>query len=119
VAALVTDPSARSLEGRWQLDPVFVDDAVDALARATVRGTGLLVNVGTGQAVPAKEVQRRVADLCSVKGLLARAFASFNRGDFRSIRLRLTGCLRSNLWQRPKKANRSKCRRATMPDAIG
>lgn len=63
VAALVADPSGRAIDPRAQLDAVFVDDAVDAICRATVRGTGLLVNVGTGQAVPAKEVQRRLAAL--------------------------------------------------------
>jgi UDP-glucose 4-epimerase len=63
VAAVVADPNGVLADPRWQLDAVYVDDAVDALARAAERGTGLLVNVGTGQAVPAKEVQRRVAAL--------------------------------------------------------
>jgi nucleoside-diphosphate-sugar epimerase len=34
--------------GRQTRDFVAVDDAVDALVRATTRGTGLVVNVGTG-----------------------------------------------------------------------
>ncbi len=37
-------------------DLVFVDDVVDALARAGTRGSGLLVNVGSGQAVTAEQV---------------------------------------------------------------
>jgi len=35
-------------DGRQTIDGVFVDDAVDALARAGERGSGLLINVGTG-----------------------------------------------------------------------
>ena len=63
VAAVVADPHGVVADQRWQLDAVYVDDTVDALARATQRGTGLLVNVGTGLAVPARELQRRVVDL--------------------------------------------------------
>jgi UDP-glucose 4-epimerase len=43
-------------DGRQTRDLVFVDDAVDALARAAERGGGLVVNVGTG-------VQTSVVDL--------------------------------------------------------
>lgn len=63
VAAVVADPNGVVADPRSQLDMVFVDDAVDALARAAVRGTGLLVNVGTGQGVPARDLQRRVVAL--------------------------------------------------------
>jgi UDP-glucose 4-epimerase len=63
VAAVVADPHGVVADPRWQLDAVYVDDAVDALVRATTRGSGLLVNVGTGQAVSAKELQRRVVEL--------------------------------------------------------
>jgi UDP-glucose 4-epimerase len=35
-------------DGRQTRDLVYVDDAVDALARAGERGSGLLVNIGTG-----------------------------------------------------------------------
>jgi UDP-glucose 4-epimerase len=37
-------------------DVVFVDDVVDALVRAGERGSGLLVNIGSGQAVTAEQV---------------------------------------------------------------
>jgi UDP-glucose 4-epimerase len=43
-------------DGRQTRDLLFVDDAVDALARAAERGGGLVVNVGTG-------VQTSIADL--------------------------------------------------------
>ena len=36
-------------DGRQTRDLVFVDDAVDALVRAGTRGSGLVVNVGTGE----------------------------------------------------------------------
>jgi UDP-glucose 4-epimerase len=45
-------------DGRQTRDLVFVDDAVDALVRAGERGSGLVVNVGTG-------VQTSVRDLWS------------------------------------------------------
>ncbi len=37
-------------------DVVFVDDVVDALVRAAERGSGLLVNIGSGQAVTAEQL---------------------------------------------------------------
>jgi UDP-glucose 4-epimerase len=36
-------------DGRQTRDFVFVDDAVDAIAKSGTRGSGLVVNVGTGQ----------------------------------------------------------------------
>lgn len=43
-------------DGRQTRDLVFVDDAVDALMRATRRGSGLVVNIGTGQAVAVRDL---------------------------------------------------------------
>lgn len=43
-------------DGRQSRDFVFVDDAVDALVRATQRGSGLVMNVGTGIATPVREL---------------------------------------------------------------
>ena len=37
-------------------DLVFVDDVVDALVRSGERGSGLLINVGSGQAVTAEQI---------------------------------------------------------------
>jgi UDP-glucose 4-epimerase len=36
-------------DGRQTRDLVFIDDAIDAIARAGTRGSGLVVNVGTGE----------------------------------------------------------------------
>ncbi len=48
-------------DGRQTRDLLFVDDAVDALVRASKRGGGLIVNVGTG-------VQTSVRDLAALVG---------------------------------------------------
>ena len=50
-------------DGRCTDDYVYVDDAVDALARAAVKGSGLLLNVGTGV----------VTSLAALAGLFAAA----------------------------------------------
>ena len=51
-------------DGRQTLDLVFVDDVVDALARAGEKGSGLLINVGTG-------VETSVNDLFGLIGAAA------------------------------------------------
>ena len=48
-------------DGRQTRDFVFVDDVVDALGRAGVKGSGLVINIGTGVATPVREVWQRVA----------------------------------------------------------
>ena len=48
-------------DGRQSRDFVYVDDAVDALARAATRAGGLLVNVGTGTATSVREVWSMMA----------------------------------------------------------
>ena len=46
-------------DGRQTRDFLFIDDAVDAFARAAQRGAGLVVNVGTG-------VQMAIRDLAQI-----------------------------------------------------
>ena len=68
-------------DGRQTRDFLFIDDAVDALVRATQRGGGLVVNIGTGtstsirdlwaalagpSAVPPRHVAQRPDDLARV-----------------------------------------------------
>ena len=48
-------------DGRQTRDFVFVDDVVDAMARAGTRGSGLVVNIGTGEQTPVRDVWTRVA----------------------------------------------------------
>ena len=43
-------------DGRQTRDFVFVDDAVDALVRAGSRGSGLVINVGTGEQTAVREL---------------------------------------------------------------
>lgn len=48
-------------DGRQTRDLLYVDDAVDALARASTRGGGLVVNVGTGVQTSVVELWQRIA----------------------------------------------------------
>jgi UDP-glucose 4-epimerase len=61
-------------DGRQTRDLVAIDDTVDALERATTRGTGLIVNVGTG-------VQTSVNDL--YEAVFALPAPSASRGAAR------------------------------------
>lgn len=57
-AAAVRDGVTPMIEGdgRQSRDFVYVDDAVDALARSATRAGGLLVNIGTGTATAVRDV---------------------------------------------------------------
>jgi UDP-glucose 4-epimerase len=46
---LAGEPCTVTGDGEQKRDFVYVDDAVDALARAAERGSGLLCNIGTGR----------------------------------------------------------------------
>jgi UDP-glucose 4-epimerase len=48
-------------DGRQTRDFVYIDDAVDALVRAALKGSGLVVNVGTGVATSVRDVWDMVA----------------------------------------------------------
>jgi UDP-glucose 4-epimerase len=48
-------------DGRQTRDFVYVDDVVDALARAGQRGSGLVVNVGTGVQTSVRDLWSQVA----------------------------------------------------------
>ncbi len=61
VAALVNArrhdrPAVLHGDGRQTRDLVYIDDAVDALARAATRAGGLAVNVGTGSGIAVRDV---------------------------------------------------------------
>jgi UDP-glucose 4-epimerase len=58
-AHLAGEPVAVPGDGTSTRDHLYVDDAVDALARAADRGSGLLINVGTG-------VETAVADVVTL-----------------------------------------------------
>lgn len=47
-------------DGRQTRDFVFVDDVVDALARAGTRGSGLVINIGTGEQTAVRDVWERL-----------------------------------------------------------
>jgi UDP-glucose 4-epimerase len=50
-------------DGRQSRDFVYVDDVVDALVRAGQRGSGLVVNVGTGVQTTVRDLWRMIAPL--------------------------------------------------------
>ncbi len=48
-------------DGRQTRDFVFIDDVVDALVRAGERSSGLVINIGTGEQTPVREVWDRLS----------------------------------------------------------
>ncbi len=48
-------------DGRQTRDFVFVDDAVDALVRAGERGSGLVINIGTGEQTSVRDLWAAVS----------------------------------------------------------
>lgn len=66
VAAFAAAAAARRAptitgDGRQTRDFLFVDDAVDAIVRAGTRGSGLVVNVGTGEQTSLRELWSTLA----------------------------------------------------------
>jgi UDP-glucose 4-epimerase len=55
-------------DGEQTRDFVYVDDVVDAFVRATEKGGGLLVNVGTGVETSVQQLYDAMARLTGVKG---------------------------------------------------
>lgn len=60
-------------DGRQTRDFVYIDDVVDALARAGERGSGLVVNVGTGEQTSLRALWTAVAGADAVEPQLAPA----------------------------------------------
>jgi UDP-glucose 4-epimerase len=50
-------------DGRQTRDFVFIDDVVDALVRAGARGSGLVINIGTGEQTSIVDLWSRIATL--------------------------------------------------------
>ncbi|MGE0879760.1 MAG: NAD-dependent epimerase/dehydratase family protein [Acidimicrobiia bacterium] len=57
------EPGAINGDGEQTRDFVYVDDVVDAFVRSTEKGSGLLVNVGTGRQTKVIDVYHRLAGL--------------------------------------------------------
>jgi len=53
-------PVTMAGDGRQTRDFVYVDDVVDALVRAGTRGSGLVVNIGTGEQTTVRDLWERV-----------------------------------------------------------
>ena len=65
-ALLAGQPSTIDGDGQQTRDLLYVDDAVDALVRASERGSGLLVNVGTGRETRVADLFRSIAEQAGV-----------------------------------------------------
>jgi UDP-glucose 4-epimerase len=72
-------------DGSKTRDYVYVDDVVDAIARATERGGGLLCNIGTGVETSDLQVYETVASAVGVQG--PPMHASDRPGDLQRIAL--------------------------------
>lgn len=59
-AAASGEPARLDGDGRQTRDLLHVDDAVDALLRAARRGSGLVVNIGTGSQTAVRDLHRMV-----------------------------------------------------------
>lgn len=60
-AATAGSPPRITGDGRQTRDFLFVDDAVDALVRAGVRGSGLVINIGTGEQTTLRDLWTAIA----------------------------------------------------------
>jgi UDP-glucose 4-epimerase len=58
---LTGEPCTLFDEGRPTRDYVYVDDVVDAFARAASRGSGVLVNIGTGRETSTRDLHATMA----------------------------------------------------------
>ena len=63
---LAGEPCTINGDGNQTRDFVFVADVADAFSRAIDRGTGKLVNVGTGLETSVNLLHRMLADICGV-----------------------------------------------------
>ena len=50
-------------DGRQTRDVVFIDDVVDALVRSASRGSGLVINIGTGEQTSIADLWSRIAGI--------------------------------------------------------
>ena len=58
---LAGEPCTIFGDGEQTRDFVFVDDVVDAFSRAATKGSGLLMNIGTGNETSVNELYRTMA----------------------------------------------------------
>src|SRR5207248_2333640 len=66
-------------DGRQTRDFVYVDDVVDAFARAIERGDGLVINIGSGAETSVRDIYATVAGAAAVDR--PAVFAPARRGE--------------------------------------
>lgn len=76
-------------DGRQTRDFLYVDDMVDAMVRARQRGSGLVVNVGTGVQTPLREMWSMVAPDGPAPQLLAARPDEVARFALSAVRARI------------------------------
>jgi UDP-glucose 4-epimerase len=70
---LAGEPCTIFGDGEQTRDFVYVDDVVDAFSRAATKGSGLLMNIGTGAETSVNELYRTMAAAAGVTAVAKRA----------------------------------------------
>jgi UDP-glucose 4-epimerase len=70
-AAAAGEPPRFDGDGRQTRDFVYIDDVVDALGRAGERGSGLVVNIGTGEQTSIRELWSKLGGAAGLEPLPA------------------------------------------------
>jgi len=94
VAALIEaatrgEPARLTGDGRQTRDFVYVDDVVDAIVRARQRGSGLVVNVGTGVQTTLRDLAALVARDSPPPSFVAARPDELVRFSLSSVRARI------------------------------
>jgi UDP-glucose 4-epimerase len=84
-------------DGNQTRDYVFVDDVVHAFVQATTRGSGKLVNIGTGLEVSVNGLYRMLGDIIGYER--APEFGPLPAGELRRIALDISSAPNAVAWK--------------------
>jgi UDP-glucose 4-epimerase len=84
-------------DGNQTRDYVFIDDAVHAFVQAMARGSGRLVNIGTGLETSVNHLFRMLADMVGFTG--EPAFGPLPPGELRRIALDISAAASAIGWK--------------------
>lgn len=88
-AALRGEPARLTGDGRQTRDFVYVDDVVDALVRTRDRGSGLVVNIGTGTQTSLRDLAALAAKSAPAPTFIAARPNELNRFSVSPVRARI------------------------------